>query len=129
MARSPVFACVCRCEVALLHRRCQQVAGKAHLHWALWLWALTDYYYCYPQEVTPSILWAHWPAAEAEDPGVGGVPFGAAWAGGWGWEREESWRWGHWRERAALELLRSSVSSGKAKVTPVYIQLHEVINI
>lgn len=92
MARSPVFACVCRCEVALLHRRCQQVAGKARLHWALWLWALADYYCYYPQEGTQRVLQAHWPAAEAEaeGPGVGGVPCGAVSAVGWGWEREVS---------------------------------------
>lgn len=113
VARSPVFACVCRCEVALLHRRCQQVAGKARLHWALWLWAPTDYYYYYPQGGNQSVQLARWPAAEAEGPEVGGGPCGAVRAGGWGWEREANWRWGHWRARAAPELLKNSVSSGK----------------
>lgn len=115
----PVFACLCRCEVAVLRRRCRQVAGKARLRWVLWPWALTDYYYCYychPQGESLSVRVsrgprARWPAAEA-DTGVGGVPGGAAWCGGWGLGRGGSWWWGRSEEMGAPDLLRHSVSSG-----------------
>lgn len=100
----------------MLRRRCRQVAGKARLRWVLWPWALTDYYYyChYPRGGSLSVGGARWPAAEAGT-GVGGVPDGAAWAGGWGWGRGGSWWWGRWGERGAPVLLRRSVSAIKGK--------------
>lgn len=124
----PVFACLCRCEVAVLRCRCRQVAGKARLRWVLWARALADYYYyyyyyyyyCYysrPREASPSVRAtqsprARWPAAEAGT-GACGVQGGAAWGAGWGWGRGGSWRWGRWEEMGAPDLLRHSVSSAK----------------
>lgn len=87
----PVLAWLCRCEVAVLHRRCRPVAGKARLRWVLWPWALADYYYyCYYHTQGGSLSvrvsqgpQARWPAVEAGT-GAGGVPDGAGWGGGWG---------------------------------------------
>lgn len=114
----PVFARLCRCEVAVLHCRCRRVAGKARLRWVLWLRALADYYYyCYhPQGGSPRVCvsqgpQARWPMAEAGT-GAGGVPGGAGWDAGWDWGKGGSWWWGHWGERGAPDLLKHSVSSG-----------------
>lgn len=116
-----MFACLCRCEVAVLRRRCRQLADKARLRWVLWPWALTDYYYyCYyPRGGSLSVRvaqgpWARWPAAEAGR-GADGVQGGAGWGGGWGLGRGGSWWWGHWAGRGAPDLLRHSVSSVNEK--------------
>lgn len=91
----PVFACLCRREVAVLRRRCRQVAGKARLRWVLGPRALADYYYnwnyyysyyCRPQSVSLRVHvshlgpQAHLPVAEAVGgTGAVGVPNGAVW--------------------------------------------------
>lgn len=83
----------------MLRLRCRQTAGKAHLHWVLWPWALADYYYyCYwyhPRAESLMILvsrgpQAHWPVAEVGTE-AGEGPCVAGWGEGWGWGREASW--------------------------------------
>lgn len=90
MAWRPVFACLCRFEVAVLSRRCRQVVNKAHLRWAPWPRA--DYYsYCYFRHASRDPE-ARWQGSEAGT-APGGLRAAVGRGVGWGWAREGSWRW------------------------------------